>query len=183
LAAPSATPRGTLVNAPLPGASFDADEFDVELSQTSLAEADELLKATLDEAMRAVGGTRAFLALVDMENGELALRFTVGDGWTDNIRRLRVHMAHGHTMAGSTPGADGGDEVRDELPAAAARARLEGRQGITRHVVVNGRAYWTGNVDLDPHYIPFFDDVKSEVAVPILARGGGTIGVINIESP
>ncbi|MBW3635862.1 MAG: GAF domain-containing protein, partial [Armatimonadetes bacterium] len=57
------------------------------------------------------------------------------------------------------------------------------RRGITRHVVVNGRPYWTGDVSQDPHYIGFFDDVKSEIAVPILASGGGVIGVINIESP
>jgi GAF domain-containing protein len=49
--------------------------------------------------------------------------------------------------------------------------------------VVNGRRYWTGDVSKDPYYIGFFDDVKSEVAVPITARGGGTIGVVNVESP
>jgi hypothetical protein len=75
-----------------PAPAFHPHEFDVELSQTSLAEADELLKSTLDEAMRAIGGTRAFLALVDTVSGELVLRFTAGDGWTDDIRRLRVNM-------------------------------------------------------------------------------------------
>jgi signal transduction histidine kinase len=161
---PPVVARGTLANVALPGAAFHRDEFDVELSQTSLAEADELLKATLDEAMRVVGGTRAFLALVDTMSGELALRFTVGDGWTDDIRRLRVNV-HG------------------TIPEAEKIRRANGaRQGITRHVVVNGRAYWTGNVGEDPHYISFFDDVESEVAVPITARGGGTIGVINVES-
>ncbi len=159
VASPPVVARGSLADAALPGAAFHPDEFDVEISQTSLAEADELLRATLDEAMRSVGGTRAFLALVDTTSGELSLRFTIGDGWTEDIRRLRVNV--------------NGDEVR----------RASGsRQGITRHVVVNGRAYWTGNVRDDPHYISFFDDVCSEVAVPITARGGGTIGVINIES-
>jgi signal transduction histidine kinase len=153
--------RGTLADAALPGAAFHPDEFDVELSQTSLAEADELLKATLDEAMRVVGGTRAFLALVDTMSGELSLRFTVGDGWTEDIRRLRVNV----NGDGDAP-----------------RRASGSRQGITRHVVVNGRSYWTGNVQQDPHYISFFDDVCSEVAVPITARGGGTIGVINVES-
>jgi signal transduction histidine kinase len=169
-----ASTSGTLTDAQLPGAAFDPDEFDVELSQTSLAEADELLKATLDEAMRAVGGSRAFLALVDTQSGELALRFTAGDGWTEDIRRLRVNMTPETAQSTSSD--------MSEI-ALAARARLAGKQGITRHVVVNGRSYWTGNVDQDPHYIPFFEDVKSEVAVPIMARGGGTIGVINIESP
>ncbi len=148
---------GSLANAALPGASFTSKDFDVELSQTSLAEADEILKATLEEAMLAVGGNRAFLALVDMVSGELALRFTAGEGWTDDIRRLRVNV---QTTS------NGGSS----------------RRGITRHVVVNGRAYWTGDVSGDPHYIGFFDDVKSEIAVPITASDGAVIGVINIES-
>ena len=151
---------GSLADAALPGASFSPDDFDVELSQTSLAEADEILKATLEEAMQVVGGNRAFLALVDMVSGELALRFTAGQDWTEDIRRLRVNVqAHGNGGGNSSS-----------------------RRGITRHVVVNGRAYWTGDVASDPHYIGFFDDVKSEIAVPILTSDGAAIGVINIES-
>jgi signal transduction histidine kinase len=163
--------HGTLSDAALPGAAFHPADFDVELSQTSLAEADELLKSTLDEAMRAVGGNRAFLALVDTLSGELVLRFTAGPGWTDGIRRLRVNM---HAFEGE----------EDSAATEVARRAVSGmRQGITRHVVVNGRRYWTGDVSKDPYYIGFFDDVKSEVAVPIMARGGGTIGVVNVESP
>ncbi len=150
---------GTIADASLPGAAFDSHEFDLELSQTSLKEADELLRSTLEEAMELVGGNRAFLALVDTSSGELVLRFTAGEGWTDEIRRLRVNV-HAVSNAGSTS-----------------------RRGITRHVVINGRTYWTGDVSSDPHYIGFFDDVKSEIALPIKASGGGTIGVINIESP
>ena len=155
---PSAPTIGTLTDAILPGASFNSDEFPVELSQTSLAEADEILKATLEEATQAVGGTRAFLALVDMASGELVLRFTTGEGWTDEIRRQRVNVQQ-------APGGGGG------------------RRGITRHVVVNNKSYWTGDVTSDPHYIGFFDDVKSEIAIPLRTSSGGTIGVINIESP
>ncbi|PQV64807.1 GAF domain-containing protein [Abditibacterium utsteinense] len=153
---------GSLADAALPGASFSPDDFDVELSQTSLAEADEILKATLEEAMHVVGGNRAFLALVDMVSGELALRFTAGQGWTDDIRRLRVNVQAQSNGGNSNSGSS--------------------RRGITRHVVVNGRAYWTGDVSGDPHYIGFFDDVKSEIAVPILTSDGAAIGVINIES-
>ena len=167
----SAVARGTLVNAALPSAAFNPDDFDVELSQTSLAEADELLKSTLDEAMRAVGGNRAFLALVDTLSGELVLRFTAGPGWTDDIRRLRVSMHENNE-----------GETQTTIAAATRRAGSGIRQGITRHVVVNGRRYWTGDVNKDPYYIGFFDDVQSEVAVPITARGGGTIGVVNVES-
>lgn len=154
---------GTLVDAVLPGTAFHPEEFSVDISQTSLAEADEVLKATLEEAMNAVGGTRAFLALVDTLTGELALRFTAGEGWTSDIRRLRVDLHPGEPGSAGTRG--GG-----------------ARQGITRHVLLTGRRYWTGDVSQDPYYIGFFDDVQSEVAVPIIARGGGAIGVINIES-
>jgi signal transduction histidine kinase len=150
--------KGTLTDASLPGAAFERDEFNVELSQTSLADADEILKSTLEEAMSAVGGNRAFLALVDMTSGELVLRFTAGEGWTEDIRRLRVNVQ-------AAPGA------------------TASRRGITRHVVINNKPYCTGDVSQDPHYIGFFEDVKSEIAVPITASGGGTIGVINIESP
>ena len=51
---------GTLAHAALPGAAFHPTEFDVAVSQTSLAGADELLKVALEEALKAVGGTRAF---------------------------------------------------------------------------------------------------------------------------
>ena len=156
---PASTPTtGTLTGAILPSASFNSNEFPVELSQTSLAEAGEILKATLEEATLAVGGTRGFLALVDMTSGELVLRFTTGEGWTDEIRRQRVNV-QGASNIGSS------------------------RRGITRHVVVNNKPYWTGDVNADPHYIGFFDDVKSEIAIPLQTSNGGTIGVINIESP
>ncbi len=149
---------GTLTDAILPVSSFNSNELPVELSQTSLAEADEILKATLEEAMLAVGGTRAFLALVDMGSGELVLRFTTGEGWTDEIRRRRVNVENAAHISSA-------------------------RRGITRHVVVNSKPYWTGDVLADPHYIGFFDDVKSEIAMPLRSSNGGTIGVINIESP
>jgi signal transduction histidine kinase len=152
--------RGTLADAALPGAAFHPAEFDVEFSQTSLAGADELLKATLEEAMHRVGGRRAFLFLVDTLTGELALRFTAGEGWTEETRGLRVDVTSG----------DGSGE------------KGQWRQGITRHVVVNGRPYWTGDVASDPYYLGFFEDVCSEIAVPIKGLESGTIGVINVES-
>ena len=177
---------GSLVNPSLPGAAFLAADFDVELSQTSLAEADELLVSTLEEAMTSVGGTRGFLALIDTTSGELMLRFTSGEGWTDDIRRLRVNIraisSSAMAGAGETLHAPEGSSVEIALGRRLAEWSST-RQGITRHVVVNGRRYWTGDVDKDPYYIGFFDDVKSEIAVPIASRGGGVIGVINIESP
>ena len=101
----SSPTTGTLTDAILPVASFHSDEFPVELSQTSLAEADEILRATLEEAKLVVGGTRAFLALVDMASGELVLRFTTGEGWTDEIRRQRVNVQHAAQRAAAVRGA------------------------------------------------------------------------------
>ena len=148
---------GTLAHAALPGAAFHPGEFDVEVSQTSLAGADELLKVALEEALRAVGGNRAFLALVDTLSGELAVRFTAGAGWTEDNRRLRVSLDSG-------------------------KNEVQMRQGITRHVLINSHPYISGDVAGDPYYLGFFDDVRSEVAVPIEALEGGAIGVINVES-
>jgi signal transduction histidine kinase/putative methionine-R-sulfoxide reductase with GAF domain len=144
----------------LPGAAFRPGEYEIEATATTLADADELLKATLEEALQAVQGTRAFLAFVDSKAGELVVRFTAGEGWTEQFRRLRLDV----------------QERRDN------EAAMEVRQGITRYVVVNSRSYWTGNVHNDPHYMGFFPDVNSEVAVPVMAREGGCIGVINVES-
>jgi signal transduction histidine kinase len=164
--------RGTLADAALPGAAFHPAEYDVEVSQTSLAGADELLKNALEEAMRSVNGTRAFLAIVDTLSGELALRFTAGEGWTDEARGLRVNVGD----ADDNPGGADGKAAADNA------STPQWRQGITRHVVVNSRPYWTGDVANDPYYLGFFDDVCSEVAVPIRGLEGGTIGVINVES-
>lgn len=147
---------GTLAHAALPGAAFHPRDFDIEVSQVSLAGADELLKRMLEEALRDVGGTRGFLALVDTLSGELVVRFTAGEGWTDDNRVLRVAVG----------------ESKSE----------SGRRGITRHVLINNRPYISGDVSVDPYYLGFFDDVVSEVAVPVEAVEGGAIGVINIES-
>lgn len=154
--------QGTLAHATLPGAAFHPSEYDIEATATTLADADELLKATLEEALQAVNGTRAFLAFVDSNAGELVVRFTAGDGWNEQIRRLRLDV----------------QEIQRER----GNDSVALRQGITRYVVINSRAYWTGNVNEDPHYMGFFPDVHSEVAVPVMAREGGCIGVINIES-
>lgn len=154
--------QGTLAHATLPGAAFHPGEYDIEATATTLADADELLKATLEEALQAVNGTRAFLAFVDSNAGELVVRFTAGDGWTEQIRKLRLDVL---------------ETQRDKENESVAL-----RQGITRYVVINSRAYWTGNVNEDPHYMGYFPDVQSEVAVPVMAREGGCIGVINIES-
>src|SRR5205807_8741219 len=54
--------------------------------------------------------------------------------------------------------------------------------GITVWVVHTGVPYVSGDVRQDPHYMMFFPDVRSEIAVPLVNRDGRVIGVVNIES-
>jgi signal transduction histidine kinase len=111
------------------------------------------LQRVLDAGMRAVGGRRGFLALVQRETGLLTIACASGEGWTEETRQMRLHLGQ------------------------------ETRRGITGHVALTGRPYITGDVDSDPYYLRYFDDVKSEMAVPILSGQGQTRGVINIDSP
>jgi GAF domain-containing protein len=111
------------------------------------------LQRVLDAGLRAVGGRRGFLALVHFETGELHVACTSGKGWTKRGRDMRLHLAQ------------------------------EGNRGITGHVALTKQPYMTGDVQHDPYYLNYFNDVKSEIAVPILAASGQTRGVINIDSP
>jgi len=128
------------------------------------AEADEV-QTLLDEmtqgALDAVGADRAFIALAHDGTGELTLMATAGVGWTDEGRARRLKIGEG-TRQGRG----------DDGP----------REGITSHVAATGRPYVTGNVDADPYYYAFFDDVCSEIAVPLLDGNRHTRGVLNIQS-
>ncbi len=113
---------------------------------------DQFLTAALEEGMKLVGGFRAFVALVDEDAGELVIRSALGPGWDPDKRQRRLQVAQG-----------------------------EGK-GITGYVAATQRPYCTGDVSRDPHYLRFFEDVVSEMAVPIVDAYGRTRGVINIES-
>lgn len=108
-------------------------------------------------AMEAVGADRAFVALAHDGTGELVLVSTAGAGWTDDFRAMRLKI--------DEDGRGG-----------------KHRSGITSHVAATGQPYITGDVSADPYYYAFFDDVSSEIAVPLLDGNGHTRGVINIES-
>lgn len=112
----------------------------------------EVLQTILDESVRACGAIRGFLAIVDHDRGELDVRYTFGEGWSEEkrIERLRVSEETG--------------------------------RGITSHVAATGMPYNCADVDRDPYYIRSFDDVKSEVAVPLVDGNKRTRGVLNIES-
>lgn len=114
---------------------------------------DELLQEILERGMKAVDGNRGFIALVDFDSGQLETRYTTGEGWDEDRIKRRLNLHAG-----------------------------EGK-GITTYVGATGKPYKTGNVNEDPYYIPSFDDVLSELAVPMIDAYGRTRGVINVESP
>ncbi len=111
-----------------------------------------VLQATLDASVETVRAKRGFLALVNHETGGLEVSCTAGPGWTDENRRMRLHLSN------------------------------ETERGITGHVALSGKPYISGNVARDRYYLKYFDDVVSEIAVPILGAHGQTRGVINVDS-
>ncbi|MGB9587248.1 MAG: GAF domain-containing protein [Armatimonadota bacterium] len=113
----------------------------------------QLLQTILIRGLEAVGGNRGFIALVDFDSGQLVIGNTAGEGWDAERIQNRLHLHDG----------DG--------------------KGITTYVGATGKPYRTGNVNEDPYYIPYFEDVQSELAVPITDAYGRTRGVINVESP
>ena len=120
-------------------------------------EAQTLLDEMSQSAMEAIGADRAFIALAHDGSGDLVLVSTAGAGWTDEFRAMRLKIDD-----------DGRNRNR--------------QSGITSHVAATGQPYITGDVNADPYYFAFFDDVSSEIAVPLLDSNGHTRGVINIES-
>ena len=149
----------TVMNESCPSAMTDPVTLVRHLSRRAI-EVDEA-QTLFDEmnlaAMEAVGADRAFVALAHDGTGELVLVSTAGAGWTDEFRAMRLKIDE-----------DG--------------RKGKGMSGITTHVAATGQPYVTGDVNADPYYFAFFDDVSSEIAVPLLDGNGHTRGVINIES-
>ena len=117
------------------------------------ADVQHMLQSTLEAAVRVVEGRRGFLAIVNHETGELEVVCTTGEGWTEERKRLRLNLGQ------------------------------EGQRGITGYVALTGMPYVTGDTAHDPHHLRFFEDARSEIAVPILGAHGQARGVINIDSP
>ncbi len=113
---------------------------------------EDVLQSILEEAVWVCGAIRGFLALVDYDRGELDTRYTAGVGWSEEKRIGRLRISE------STG------------------------KGITSYVAATAVSYRSDNVADDPYYISFFDDVKSEIAVPLVDHFQRVRGVINIES-
>ncbi len=112
----------------------------------------KVLGMILEEAVRGCEAVRGFLAIVDHDRGELDVRYTAGDGWSEEKRLGRLKVSE------------------------------ETGRGITSHVAATAESYNSGDVDNDPYYICSFDDVKSEIAVPLVDTNGRTRGVLSLES-
>ncbi len=122
-----------------------------------------LLEELNTQAMALIGADRAFVALANDDTGELGLVATAGAGWTDEFRAMRLKISDASKNGHSRPSS-------------------AGRTGITSHVAATGKPYMTGDVNADPYYFPFFNDVISEIAVALVDGNGRTQGVINCQS-
>jgi len=112
----------------------------------------QLLEAILGEGLEAVNATRGFVGLVNHNRGEVEVRITAGVGWESLENPRRIRIS-------DEPGA-----------------------GITGRVAATGVPYLTGDAPRDPHYVMFFPDVRSEIAVPLISRQGRVTGVLNLET-
>lgn len=112
----------------------------------------DFLRETLQEAVRLTGGRRGFVARVVQETGELAVVETAGEGWTPEIERIRL-QPHNETQ-----------------------------RGITGYVAITGEPYLCTDVREDPHYVQFFEAVRSEIAAPFSDAEGRVSGVLHVDS-
>ena len=116
------------------------------------ANAEEVLDAVLTAAVEATAADRGSISLVDRHNGELVIRKIVGDGWTPEKREKRLRAGKGV------------------------------HEGITGYVATHAVPYYTGDARQDSRYYPLFEDVLSELAVPLIRSGDRVTGVLDLES-
>ena len=131
---------------------FQKNASDLLLKTLRLTQAEDILKATLQEALRCTGGRRAFIALIEQDTGELAVAETSGPDWNDESRRIRL------------------------------RPHNETERGITGFVAITGEPHLSNDVSQDLHYIPYFEDVQSEIAVPFFDDEGKVRGVLSVDN-
>ena len=112
-----------------------------------------LLARYAQEAVEVTGATRGFIALAEAETGGLDVVATAGTGWTEENRRNRL----------------------------CARCS-DDSSTFTARVARTKTAVRINDVTETPDYKPFFPDIRSVLAVPIVEPGERVRGVINLES-
>ena len=140
----------------------------LSLSAVQVAEWRDYLQQLLSVLTDELSAGRGFLALVNEDSGELSIHAVAGDGWTENRRKERLQIAARRS--------EGRGWKRAEEPAS------ERGTGITFRAATTGQTYVTGNVAQDPYHSGFFEDVVSEVVVPIRDGSGIILGIINLQS-
>lgn len=119
---------------------------------STIGDIETLLRAILKESLEAVSANRGTISLVDYRTGELVIKFVAGVGWSEEKQGLRFRIT-------DEPG-----------------------NSISSYVAFTGMPYICPDVTNDPHYYPVFPDTRSELAVPLIGRGGRVLGVLNVES-
>ncbi|MGQ9732400.1 MAG: GAF domain-containing protein [Candidatus Zipacnadales bacterium] len=119
---------------------------------TARAQPEQVLDAVLNAALETTRASRAAIALVDRRNGELVIQRVMGPGWTPEKRAERMRTGVGV------------------------------HEGIIGLVATTGKPYYAADVTHDPHYHPLFEDVKSELAAPLIRSQGRIAGVLNLEA-
>ncbi len=153
---------------PTEGASTELMKLvhDVAGSAVQIADWRDFLTILTTTTTAGIEADRGFLALVNADSGELYIHAVAGQGWTEERRKQRLQIASkgsvGWKRAASPP--------------------VERRIGITFHAATTGETYVTADVSLDPYHSGFFEDIISEIAVPIRDGNGIILGVINFQS-
>jgi len=130
---------------------------------SAIGDTEALLKAILEESIEAVNATRGTISLVDYRTGELVTKFAAGAGWSEG-------------------GIQGAGRVTREGGELRFKITNEPGNSISSYVAYTGAPYICPDVTKDPYYYPLFPDTRSELAVPLIGRGGRVIGVLNVES-
>lgn len=124
------------------------------LLQTVLSEWDveRALQRVCSTALAVTKSRNGLVALLDDEDGVVAIRHGVGHDWSPAHNQERLQLGVG------------------------------ARTGIVGYVAATGNSVVSGEVRKDDRYVPLFESTRSEIAVPIRDEEGRVRGVLNVES-
>ncbi|MBP5093920.1 MAG: GAF domain-containing protein [Abditibacteriota bacterium] len=125
--------------------------LDIGRTIVEVDDIDVVLQTILEECVRVCNGTRGFLAIIDHDRGSMNVKYVTGPGWADDTKCALINVSE------------------------------ETGKGITGRVAATAESYMCNDTSKDPYYVELFDDVRSEMAVP-LSDDVRTRGVLSIAS-
>lgn len=128
-------------------------ELSDQVAAVALRLSETLLRQILEESVAAAGAKRAALLFIHHLRRELTVVLAAGEEWTPEALSSRIPI----------------------LPVE--------RQSITAYVAATGQPYRTGDVSRDHRYRMIFEDVVSELALPVVDSHGRVVGVLDVDSP